>query len=469
MNTQALILTLTFSALLSASAHAQSELQARRASGPAKNAGILHVGTGTWSRSASSLAALGPDTVYSNTASAGYFAILDTNIATGDFSIFDEGRLPGTDSPVILADRDDYLINGMTFSYCTDQLGQIGITFRLYESYNPCDIILTDPAGSSPFTLSGTAVAAGIPGGFGGSESCWVITLDLQGAGEFNVLAEGGDQAPGFEGQPSSDSFGIEWIFNGVAGTNTGPMIAGDPTWTPSVTGAIGVGGTGTYYDNTGTAPCGNTGLDTQDLFAVDGFLSPLAPGCYFFGGYQNPNGCGSPQANPFSSFEMTLFADAGGGGGSSETFCEPAGINSSGNAVSLSATPNGLGAGFRLDASGGPQLPGIGFGYFVVSSSTGAGVVIGDGTLCLNGVQGRYSPNAGGAQNSFGSFDPSGNFANLAGTSTTGFGFDLPVDLPSPPGGSITGNSTWHFQLWYRDMNPGATSNFSNGVSIDF
>ncbi len=453
---------------LCASTSAQSSLEARALPGITKNAGILHVATGTWTRNVASTANLGPDTVYINDSLTGYFGLLGSDTATGDVSYIDEGRLPGTDSAVALADRDDYCINGINFAYCTDQQGPIGITFNLYESYTPCDLIITDPAGSAPFTLSGGVVANGIPGGSGGGLGCWVVTLDLEGAGEFNMLAEGGDQFPGHDGLIESDSFGIEWMFNGVAGSNTGPILAGDPDWTLTVSGALLHGGTGTYYDNT-TGSCGNTGFDTQDAVTVDGVNSTVPPGCYFFGGYLNTNGCGAAQNNPFASFNLTLFADSGACAPVLETFCDPAGVNSSGNAASISASPTGLGAGFRLDATGGPQLPNSGFGFFVVADSITAGLPVNQGVLCLGQPQGRYNPGAGGARNSLGQFDANGNFENLVGTSTTGFGFDIPTQLPSPPGGNISAGSTWHFQLWYRDLNPMATTNFSNGITLDF
>ncbi len=451
-------------------ASAQSAIQAVPLPGAVQHAGIYHVATGTWTRQAASAAATGSDIIYDNTVDSGYFATLGSNIAQGDFSLIDAGRLPGPTSAVADGFIETYVVDTLTFGYCTDQVGPtIGATFNLYESYDPCDLILTSPG--SPFTLSGTFVGTGLPGAAAGAVACWTVTLDLAGSGqEFCMEGEGGDQFPGHDGDLMTDSFGVELIFNGVAGSNTGPLLAGDPTWTPAVAGALTVGGTGTYYDNTGAATCGNTGLDTQDFMAIDGPLAPFPPRCFFFGGYLNTNGCGNAQNNPhasiYLSFGSAVFCDKDPSDG---PFCEPAGVNSSGNAAVLSATATAAGAGVRLNASGGPQLPNSGFGLVVVSSGTMAAVSIGDGTLCLASPQGRYHPDAGGALVSLGQFDANGNFENLAGTSTTGFGFDIPTALPTPPGGSISGGSTWHFQLWYRDLNPGGTVNFTNGVSVTF
>ena len=43
-------------------------------------------------------------------------------------------------------------------------------------------------------------------------------------------------------------------------------------------------------------------------------------------------------------------------------------------------------------------------------------------------------------------------------------------IDVTSIPGfGSFSSGQTWNFQAWYRDANPGVTSNFSDGRSISF
>jgi hypothetical protein len=33
----------------------------------------------------------------------------------------------------------------------------------------------------------------------------------------------------------------------------------------------------------------------------------------------------------------------------------------------------------------------------------------------------------------------------------------------------AILPGETWNFQAWYRDLNPGTTSNFTDGISITF
>ena len=46
----------------------------------------------------------------------------------------------------------------------------------------------------------------------------------------------------------------------------------------------------------------------------------------------------------------------------------------------------------------------------------------------------------------------------------------DFAPDLPNLPQGTvIQAGETWSFQYWYRDRNPGSTSNTSNGLAIAF
>lgn len=169
----------------------------------------------------------------------------------------------------------------------------------------------------------------------------------------------------------------------------------------------------------------------------------------------------------PFSPAPLTVIPVATAAGPA--TFCDPAAVNSSGNTAVLTATPTTGGAGQRLEVSGGPVLGGN-FGFFLVSGGVGQPVTVGSGNLCLATPVARYNPALGAMFNSLGGFDQSGVFQNFAGTSTTGFGFDLPSQLPPLIGGSISSGSTWHFQLWFRDAGgPGVTSNLSNGLSLTF
>ena len=73
-------------------------------------------------------------------------------------------------------------------------------------------------------------------------------------------------------------------------------------------------------------------------------------------------------------------------------------------------------------------------------------------GTLCLGGSIGRYN---GQVQTS----GPDGSFA-------------ITIDVNQMPVNPVTAavaGETWRFQAWYRDNNPGATSNFTDAVEITF
>ena len=114
--------------------------------------------------------------------------------------------------------------------------------------------------------------------------------------------------------------------------------------------------------------------------------------------------------------------------------------------------------------------------GYFLVgATSSGPPIVVGNGKLCIAGGQfWRY--NIGGTDsNSLGVFNASGVLINSAGTSSVGpvgmeTGFDVPESLAGIPSLVITAGSTWHFQVWHRDIPVGLwSSNFSNGLSVYF
>jgi hypothetical protein len=66
----------------------------------------------------------------------------------------------------------------------------------------------------------------------------------------------------------------------------------------------------------------------------------------------------------------------------------------------------------------------------------------------------------------SLGRFNLNGVLINQVGNSSVLSGYDVPSNLPNPPGGVIAPGDTWHFQLWYRD---GLSSNFSDGISVTF
>jgi len=131
--------------------------------------------------------------------------------------------------------------------------------------------------------------------------------------------------------------------------------------------------------------------------------------------------------------------------------YCSPANSNSTGGPAVLSSdgSPSINDNDVNFTVAG---LPDNQFGYFLMADSQAfvpffAGS---QGNLCLGSPLVRFAANVlnSGATGEV-SFSP--NLANLPNGT-----FMLPGD-------------TWNFQMWYRDNNPGSTSNTSDAVSILF
>ncbi|MCA9003063.1 MAG: sulfatase-like hydrolase/transferase, partial [Planctomycetes bacterium] len=130
----------------------------------------------------------------------------------------------------------------------------------------------------------------------------------------------------------------------------------------------------------------------------------------------------------------------------------------------------SGIGSNLHLEVSQGVPNE---IGYFLVGNEATSGAFISNGLLCLTSspTAALYRYNVfGGDSNSVGLFDGGGDMQNLAGTSSTGTGFDVPLTVPASIPITIMSGDTWHFQYWYRDTPAGAgSSNFSNGLSVTF
>ena len=151
---------------------------------------------------------------------------------------------------------------------------------------------------------------------------------------------------------------------------------------------------------------------------------------------------------------------------------CDPMDPNSTGMSTTLvgSYDPAAT-SGLHLEVLHGP--PGE-FGYLLLGSSwNDPGVVISQGRLCFALTAGnffvRYTQ-SGTEANSIGVFDDSGQLMNLAGTSSTGTGFDVPETIPLGSMLVIQRGELWTFQAWHRDSGAGVgESNFSNGLVVTF
>ena len=95
--------------------------------------------------------------------------------------------------------------------------------------------------------------------------------------------------------------------------------------------------------------------------------------------------------------------------------------------------------------------------GYFLNSMTQGFVPFAGgsQGNLCLAGAIGRYRR--------------SGEILGTGAGGTFSLILDL-TDTPQPTGPvSVMAGETWNFQAWFRDNDPGPTSNFTDAVSVTF
>ena len=290
-------LLVTASAIvLCATAHSQQQLGAKKNLGPARDAGVYHMATKTWTRSGGQTS-ISPDYIYRNDASSCYFGTGFENC-----KVVDEVMLPGPTNPAG-GPQDAYLIDGFTFCYCKNGSGTVDWQFCWFDSYVPCDDVCTPL--NCICQIPVVHVIAGMPGG----TACWMVTIDLAGGYEICMAADGGPCAPGYQGGLGLDFAAIGLCYSTSDGGTAGPCLAGDPTWHPN--------GDGTCYQPGFGNACAETtatGLGAQDLFGVcDGDKAipcGLSPGCYWFGGYVNNNGCGLCPNVPFAQFSLCLFAD---------------------------------------------------------------------------------------------------------------------------------------------------------------
>ncbi len=177
------------------------------------------------------------------------------------------------------------------------------------------------------------------------------------------------------------------------------------------------------------------------------GIISPLYNDVGVFFGSSYSGGTGAAR---FNHVELRYQDDI------STTYCSPASQNSTGSAAELTATGSVFVASklLTLKASNLPQNQ---IGIFL--NSQGQGLVVNpggsQGNLCLGGASaiGRHNrPHEFGSSGSAGEIELSVDWN----------------DLPGPNGLQIaTAGQTWNFQCWYRDQNPGSTSNFSDAVSL--
>ncbi len=138
------------------------------------------------------------------------------------------------------------------------------------------------------------------------------------------------------------------------------------------------------------------------------------------------------------------------------EYYCQPSVPNSTGFGGAILASGSAR-VGDNRFYLGAAQIPQYSFGYFLGSQSQDyvPGAMGSQGTMCVGGmsVVARKVVTIGQAPD-------------------YGF-FAAWIDLSQIPLSSgpvqVAAGETWYFQCWYRDMNPGPTSNFTNALGVTF
>ncbi len=133
--------------------------------------------------------------------------------------------------------------------------------------------------------------------------------------------------------------------------------------------------------------------------------------------------------------------------------YCSPAIANSTGTYAKIEAGGSPF-ATDQLLALTTTDLPSFSFGYYLGSQTQGlvAGPGGSQGTLCLGGTIGRFISQV----------TDSGSAGQITIQVNLGA---LPPPLPT----MVQAGESWNFQLWYRDVNPTVTSNFSDAVEIQY
>ena len=290
-----------------------------------RHAGVYHVATGKWARGASLASLVGPDVIFNNTCAPVYFVGL---LACDRYQHRD--RIPSTTSPT--ADslfygtsnpahrwdsrpgcQDEYVINGFQVGYCSSHVGAVDWEYKFASSYTSC--------GAGDLIPQYTILVTGLPGGSTtGSQYCWTIDIDVSSlpGGGFALSADGDGVYNGGAGDTFGWSFGVTTAV--TAADYTGPIIAGDVSWTGGPTAgplAPCTGTDGTIWDRPIDLSEAGTGMGSTNFFRSTLVPAPNCcvdcyPGCYYFGG------------SPHADFYLKLYSDAGCPETAFTGFCYP-------------------------------------------------------------------------------------------------------------------------------------------------
>lgn len=446
----------------------------------AKDAGVYHLATGTWTRGGPATLRGTHDVLYDNTCETNWYFNFNQR------TFHDDGRIPSTSSPQVdqgmlgsgtyattslVGTQDLYAVNAYQIGYCTGVVGPVSALELFYECYVSC-------SDASLLTPTASIVATGLPGApTAGTVACWTVTIDLTGTTDAFTLH--GDCDGVWDGTAAQDYLGYGFLMVTPDPTGqSGPMLAGDPDGL-SLAGPGGTGccvGCNTAFFAGANVPGTSTrgsGLNDQDFFEIDDHLGGFAftyNGCYWYGGYST--------MWPHASSYLRILGDA--------AIVEPGtaycfGHTSQGNPCPCSndndqTDPRGAGcangisaAGARLRASGVASVNNdtlVLFGmrgqpnnwslfFQATNSLDGTGSFLGDGILCAGGSLKHLAVRRNGPG---GSSDTSGVVIS-ARSAAVGY--------------TIQPGDTLRYQWWFRDtVSPACgsglnDSNTSNGYEI--
>jgi len=426
-------------------------LQAQPVTSQVKDGGVYHLATGTWTRGVNASALAGPETIYDNTCTTGFY----WGVTDGD-QFYDSGRIPSTNSPTGLTSltgtHDVYEVNGFQVGYCSFEPTVTSFDMSFTDCYAACDT-----GGLLPTPLVTFAIVNAPGGTPTGGQGCWLVTFDLANTtATFNLA---GDCNGTYNNTASTDSFGWSWMQSiPTTGSDSGPLMAGDPSgfFANSLVACGGIGGN-TTFAGAGAGP--GTGIGILDQMEIGG--GPTSPGCYWFGGYS--------AANPYSAFYLQLQGDVGAAGNPGVAYCAGDGTGT----ACPCANTGAAGAGCANSGGAGATMTGTGNGFFGVDTlafdisgvpgakpglllrannqaAGGLGAAVGDGLICA----------VGGSQRSQVQLTDANGDATFSDFNGAGFGAVANV-------GAAT-----NFQFWYRDPmgGPCATGfNFTNAWSITY
>lgn len=426
--------------------------------GPVRDAGTYHLATKTWTRNkAGDVALLGPNALYDNTCTVGYY----TNPPFGT-TLADSGRIPSTSDGGLF---DTYEIQSFEFGYCSYfATAPLVLGLAYYDCYAACDgLATTTPVAAFSF--------ANLPvGGAGGVGGCWIVTVDLKNTSRTFTLT--GDCNTNFDNTPSTDSFGWSWSeLVPSPGNDYGPLVAGDALGV--FNSSCGVVGDSTHHPGPGSwggaptlGPAG-TGIGIIDQFE---FIGGGVTGCFWFGGYNS-----SASSNPISAFYHRLRGrEDSSGGFQGSAYCDGSGVNCPGFASGApghgcpNTNANGLGA--RLVGQGPALLTNPNFSLGISDSAPNKPGLLIQGMNAINYPNGNAGlPDSAGLLCVLPQMRGFLFFVDGVGASVQSSFQGQPFSATAQPVGSTT-----FYQYWFRDpgntsANPGAGAefNFSNGVEV--